>query len=113
MGDLFTDIRSNRPLKTTRPLIQMQAIPAKGQWQCLAAGMAIIGLMMHSPCVIYFVVSSELPRKGGEHPTYTAVRSMALFCSKEIMILPLFVGCLLYTSPSPRDGLLSRMPSSA
>ena len=29
---------------------------------------------------------------------------------------PQFVGtttCLLYTSPSPRDGLLSRMPSSA
>ena len=26
--------------------------------------------------------------------------------------LPLMV-CLLYTSPSPRDGLLSRMPSSA
>ena len=26
---------------------------------------------------------------------------------------PDFVTCLLYTSPSPRDGLLSRMPSSA
>ena len=25
----------------------------------------------------------------------------------------LVAGCLLYTSPSPRDGLLSRMPSSA
>ena len=25
----------------------------------------------------------------------------------------LFPDCLLYTSPSPRDGLLSRMPSSA
>ena len=25
----------------------------------------------------------------------------------------LFLPCLLYTSPSPRDGLLSRMPSSA
>ena len=25
----------------------------------------------------------------------------------------LFLACLLYTSPSPRDGLLSRMPSSA
>ena len=24
-----------------------------------------------------------------------------------------YLGCLLYTSPSPRDGLLSRMPSSA
>ena len=26
---------------------------------------------------------------------------------------PLDLACLLYTSPSPRDGLLSRMPSSA
>ena len=31
-----------------------------------------------------------------------------------LMCLKVFVnGCLLYTSPSPRDGLLSRMPSSA
>ena len=29
------------------------------------------------------------------------------------MILSATWGCLLYTSPSPRDGLLSRMPSSA
>ena len=28
-------------------------------------------------------------------------------------LLPLLTICLLYTSPSPRDGLLSRMPSSA
>ena len=28
-------------------------------------------------------------------------------------ISAVFSGCLLYTSPSPRDGLLSRMPSSA
>ena len=27
--------------------------------------------------------------------------------------LTLYALCLLYTSPSPRDGLLSRMPSSA
>ena len=26
---------------------------------------------------------------------------------------PLVIGCLLYTSPSPRDRSLSRMPSSA
>ena len=30
-----------------------------------------------------------------------------------MLILVLFYLCLLYTSPSPRDGLLSRMPSSA
>ena len=28
-------------------------------------------------------------------------------------VVELAGGCLLYTSPSPRDGLLSRMPSSA
>ena len=27
--------------------------------------------------------------------------------------LPLYIGCLLYTSPSPRDRTRSRMPSSA
>ena len=38
---------------------------------------------------------------------------------EEANTIPLFGGrraiwvCLLYTSPSPRDGLLSRMPSSA
>ena len=31
----------------------------------------------------------------------------------EIIERILSEGCLLYTSPSPRDGLLSRMPSSA
>ena len=31
----------------------------------------------------------------------------------EIQYAPLLFSCLLYTSPSPRDGLLSRMPSSA
>ena len=32
--------------------------------------------------------------------------------SMNSVFIPLYV-CLLYTSPSPRDGLLSRMPSSA
>ena len=30
-----------------------------------------------------------------------------------IVFIAVFLICLLYTSPSPRDGLLSRMPSSA
>ena len=32
---------------------------------------------------------------------------------KKYVEVPVLVSCLLYTSPSPRDGLLSRMPSSA
>ena len=37
---------------------------------------------------------------------------MAANCDKELQWWYLFI-CLLYTSPSPRDGLLYRMPSSA
>ena len=32
---------------------------------------------------------------------------------KATKLIPYISNCLLYTSPSPRDGLLSRMPSSA
>ena len=43
--------------------------------------------------------------------TALAERLMLLFAVLESIIIP--IPCLLYTSPSPRDGLLSRMPSSA
>ena len=32
---------------------------------------------------------------------------------EDAMLIHRIMSCLLYTSPSPRDGLLSRMPSSA
>ena len=37
----------------------------------------------------------------------------ANFSAGDIVTIADTTGCLLYTSPSPRDGLLSRMPSSA
>ena len=37
---------------------------------------------------------------------FSVIKSRLLFSIKDLV-------CLLYTSPSPRDGLLSRMPSSA
>ena len=40
------------------------------------------------------------------YPVHTVTR-------KAILILPRMWFCLLYTSPSPRDATLSRMPSSA
>ena len=39
---------------------------------------------------------------------YSKQNNISYERAKEIII-----SCLLYTSPSPRDGLLSRMPSSA
>ena len=38
---------------------------------------------------------------------------VAFVIPKEDKDLLVYSSCLLYTSPSPRDGLLSRMPSSA
>ena len=41
-------------------------------------------------------------------------RNMSLVAAIGIILtIAINVACLLYTSPSPRDGLLSRMPSSA
>ena len=40
-------------------------------------------------------------------------RSVVLLIVDEISFIGRTFFCLLYTSPSPRDGLLSRMPSSA
>ena len=41
-------------------------------------------------------------------------RSGGIICGQALMsLIDTCMVCLLYTSPSPRDGLLSRMPSSA
>ena len=58
----------------------------------------------------------------GPLSSFLNTQAFARFASYDLSVIPLFIlmgnfasqgGCLLYTSPSPRDGLLSRMPSSA
>ena len=41
-----------------------------------------------------------------------AAKFIASYCAAAGLVIAIWI-CLLYTSPSPRDGLLSRMPSSA
>ena len=55
------------------------------------------------------VISEEVKtsQKGAQYLRYTLQVTEGAQQGKQISI------CLLYTSPSPRDGLLSRMPSSA
>ena len=54
--------------------------------------------------------TKNTPARGrGERDRCLALRGKCFRCAKSDHMLP----CLLYTSPSPRDGLLSRMPSSA
>ena len=51
--------------------------------------------------------------KGDTKQTLWGLFGGLLFWTGWIEFLFQYYACLLYTSPSPRDGLLSRMPSSA
>ena len=44
---------------------------------------------------------------------HTAIAAATQHCEDAAIIRTVDYSCLLYTSPSPRDGLLSRMQSSA
>ena len=50
---------------------------------------------------------------GAEGQLYAGALMVTFLGTGEINIHEGILPCLLYTSPSPRDGLLSRMPSSA
>ena len=50
-------------------------------------------------------------KKGGKFPDLTGDGKVTR--ADVLKGRGVFKACLLYTSPSPRDGLLSRMPSSA
>ena len=61
---------------------------------------------------------AEVAAPGYLWPRWLFLRALGLiflsaFYSFAFQIHGLIGDCLLYTSPSPRDGLLSRMPSSA
>ena len=48
-----------------------------------------------------------------DFPPITAAWIRYIIAVAMFLVWLKMTGCLLYTSPSPRDGLLSRMPSSA
>ena len=64
----------------------------------------------------HHLISSVCISKGGNmiwNYTDKATLTMKNFSDDELKLYLSKISCLLYTSPSPRDGLLSRMPSSA
>ena len=89
-----------------------------GTWGLLSASFQEYGkeifLGMFLPLITSLIsiskthsVYNKNPDKLINHMT-TAMLMKMLFYGLLLIII-----CLLYTSPSPRDGLLSRMPSSA
>ena len=60
------------------------------------------------------VGSGHVAKAPGMKVSSATVRNdMAVLEAEGYLAQPHTSACLLYTSPSPRDGLLSRMPSSA
>ena len=66
---------------------------------------ALVGMVIGMPVIIREFVGFIKP----------ALKENEINVSRNISLpaLGLFITCLLYTSPSPRDATLSRMPSSA
>ena len=85
---------------------------AAGHFVALAVAVYVFGKysMAHfNPAVtIAFFITRHV--KGEQLPIYFIAQAAGAFLGS---IFVLFVICLLYTSPSPRDATLSRMPSSA
>ena len=72
----------------------------------VVAAVAAVVLLQNSSQVLAFAA-------GHRRNNYKAPDVLVVFLAVVASLLVQYDVCLLYTSPSPRDGLLSRMPSSA
>ena len=79
------------------------------EWIRVEGDQAIIGVTDYAQDALTDVVWVELPEVG------MSVGAMESCGSVESVksVSEIYAPCLLYTSPSPRDATLSRMPSSA
>ena len=63
--------------------------------------------------MLHYAQSAQSSGADGVLVTCTSVNQATKYIKPFLNIPIMNIDCLLYTSPSPRDGLLSRMPSSA
>ena len=67
------------------------------------------------PIISFIDTPGAYPGVGAEERGQAEAIAKSIECCMKLKVptIAIIIGCLLYTSPSPRDGLLSRMPSSA
>ena len=104
------------------------------EWITVEGDVATVGITKHATEMLGDIVFAELPEKGSNvekdgtagvvestkaaSDVYTPVSGEVVDTNQAIVDDPAQInedpeGCLLYTSPSPRDKRQSRMPSSA
>ena len=104
LGEIMIGRRGRSSPANTMKSLALEANASSG-WTLLGATGALAGLLILS---FYSVAAGwALSYVFNGFQDITAESSTASF--NQLLSSP----CLLYTSPSPRDGLLSRMPSSA
>ena len=104
-------------MKKEKRAFKQSVSKTKQEWALMEHTTAMNALVMYaSKCVedeilsgnwptLYYLEDQDFNDKNESH-LQTVAYSIKQF-SQDV------ISCLLYTSPSPRDGLLSRMPSSA
>ena len=76
---------------------------------CFCVFLAAIGLVLGDPSTVLPGLWKIIVTEDALITDYVKIAGV----SAALVNSALVTLCLLYTSPSPRDGLLSRMPSSA
>ena len=77
------------------------------------AAAAVVAIALSSPASADDLVKMTIGQRGNWDTAVPHLGEKAGIFKKHGITMEMVYTCLLYTSPSPRDGLLSRMPSSA
>ena len=75
--------------------------------------LACAGVVASAPNIVVFLTDDQDQALGASFPTLGDATPMPRTRKLLVERGATFTGCLLYTSPSPRDKRQSRMPSSA
>ena len=71
------------------------------------------GVKMTAPETVFFSNDTKIGKNVTIEPYVVFGSKVKIKNNVKILAFSHLEGCLLYTSPSPRDATLSRMPSSA
>ena len=110
-SQLRTAVAARRPALWRNSAVRGWA--ALGNWSAASLADRIPWVLSRSQPRREFVLST--PRRGSAPllRTVPAWEALSAEPSTNLTLAQLLGACLLYTSPSPRDATLSRMPSSA